>query len=265
MPAEAPPQARPLADHGVLVTRPARQAERLTRQLEGLGARVLRFPLVRIGPPTDPDAAQARLAELARADLVVFVSANAVRFAFELLPGLAARLEGVRLACLGEATAAALRACGLGVDLVPREGNTSEALLATEPLQREAIAGCEVGVVKGEGGRDLLLDALQARGARVAGIDVYRRELPTEDLPAFLDAHAGEIAVVVITSGEALEHFVRLGGLERVRALPLVVPSERVAQRAAALGLTGPRAAPPRVSDAELARATVGLVQRLSH
>jgi uroporphyrinogen-III synthase len=263
MPDEAPSAAGPLAGRGVLVTRPARQAERLARQLEGLGARVLRFPLVHIGPPTDPDAAQAHLAELARADLVVFVSANAVRFAFELFPGLAGHLEGVRLACPGEATATALRACGLGVELVPREGNTSEALLAMEPLQREAIAGCTVSVVKGEGGRDLLFDALEARGARVVEIDVYRRELPTEDLPAFLDAHRGEIAVAVITSGEALEHFVRLGGLERVRALPLVLPSERVARRAVALGLTGPRAVPPRVSDAELAAATVRLVQRL--
>jgi uroporphyrinogen-III synthase len=263
MPGEAAPGPRPLADQGVLVTRPARQAERLARRLERLGARVLRFPLVHIAATGDPDAARARLAELDRADIVVFASANAVRFAFELLPELAGHLAGARLACPGEATAAALRARGLEVELVPREGSTSEALLALQALQAATVAGCVVVVVKGEGGRELIARTLAARGARVASIDVYRRELPGGDLPAFLSAHRGEIEVAVITSGEALEHFARLAGLERVRTLPLVLPSERVAQRAGALGFTGPWAVPRRVSDAELARATVCLVARL--
>jgi len=265
MPAEAVRDAAPLAGTAVLVTRPARQAVRLSLQLERLGASVLRFPLVRIGPPVDPNLAQSRLAELGRAHLVIFVSANAVRFAFELLPEFASHIEGVTLACPGDATSSALRLSGLEVQLVPRRGTTSEALLAMEELQAAAISGRAVAIVKGEGGRDLLENALEERGARVIAIDVYRRELPAGDLPAFLDEHAGALTMAVITSGEALAHFARLGGIERVRALPLVLPSDRVLEQAVALGFAGPFSVPARMSDAGLAQAAVRLRGTLDH
>jgi len=257
--------AAPLGGAGVLVTRPVRQAERLSRELERLGAAVLCFPLVRIAPPVDPNRAQSRLAELRHAHLVIFVSSNAVRFAFELLPELATHIEGVTLACPGDGTAAALRLSGLEAQLVPRRGNTSEALLAMEDLQAASVAGRTVAIVKGEGGRDLLESRLEERGARITLIDVYRRELPTGDLPAFLDQHAQQLTMAVITSGDGLAHFARLGGIERVRRVPLVLPSDRVLEQAVALGFAGPFSVPARMSDPGLAQAAVRLWTTLAH
>ena len=109
-----------------------------------------------------------------------------------------------------------------------------------EELQDAAVAGRAVAIVKGEGGRDLLESRLEERGARVTAIDVYRRELPAGDLAAFLDEHAGALTMATITSGEALSNFARLGGMPRVRGIPLVLPSDRVLEQAVALGFGGP-------------------------
>lgn len=250
-----PDDAAALAGQCVLVTRPPRQAWRLARALERHGARVLRFALVEIAAPADPNAAQANLARLDRSDFAIFVSANAVRFAAHLLPGLPARLDRTRVACVGDATAAALQAIGAPAHVVPQQASTSEALLALDELQQPSVQDREVAIVRGEGGRELLARTLEQRGARVSVIEVYRREPPRGDLPAFLDAHASQIDLGIVTSGDALQRLATLGGLQRVRDLPLVLPSDRVLEQAVSLGFAGPFSVPVRMNDGELVRA----------
>lgn len=244
-----------LAGRGVLVTRPPRQAWRLARTLERHGARVLRFALVEIAAPADPNAAQARLARLERCELAIFLSANAVRFAAQLLPDLPARLGRTRIACVGDASAWALQTIGAPVHVVPQEASTSEALLAQDALQQASVHDREVAIVRGEGGRDLLARVLEERGARVSVIEVYRREPPRGDLPAFLDAHAADIDLGIVTSGDALRRLATLGGMQRVGAMPLVLPSDRVLEQAVALGFAGPFSVPRRMNDEELVAA----------
>ena len=55
-----------------------------------------------------------------------------MRFALDALP--TDLLDGVRIAALGPATAAALHSAGLAVDLVPEGDNTSESLLRAPEL-----------------------------------------------------------------------------------------------------------------------------------
>ena len=257
-------EAAALAGRGVLVTRPPRQAWRLARALQRHGARVLRFALVEIAAPADPNAAQAGLARLERSDLVIFVSANAVRFAAQLLPDLPARLDRTCIACVGDATASALQTIGAPVHVVPREASTSEALLAQDALQHASVHGREVAIVRGEGGRELLARALEERGARVSVIEVYRREPPHGDLPAFLDVHAADIDLGIVTSGEALRRLATLGGMQRVRAMPLVLPSDRVLEQAVSLGFAGPFSVPRRMNDDELVAAAGRLAVSLA-
>lgn len=244
---------------GVLVTRPAQQAEGLSRRLERDGARVLRFPLVCIGPAPDPNAAQAGLAALEGVDMAIFVSANAARFAVTVLPDLPSRLGSARIACVGAATAAALERLGIHAELVPPDATTSEALLGLPALDQPAISGRRVAIIKGEGGRPLLADTLVDRGALVEVIDVYRREPPREDLGAFLDRNAPAIQLGVVTSAESLQRLAELAGLDRVREMPLVLPSKRVLDRALDLGFHGPFEVAQRMSDEELAAAAARL------
>jgi uroporphyrinogen-III synthase len=72
-----------LGGRGILVTRPAHQAEPLCGLIEAAGGRALRFPVMEIRPAADQPAVQADLARLAGYDLAIFVSANAVQYTLE--------------------------------------------------------------------------------------------------------------------------------------------------------------------------------------
>jgi uroporphyrinogen-III synthase len=203
----------------------------------------VRFPALEILGPADKAAARAELAGAASADLLVFVSANAVSYAFPLLPD---QLPlDIAVAAVGEATAAALTGVGLDPTLVPQRMD-SEGLLALPALQ--SMNGRRVYLLRGNGGRELIADTLAERGARVSQVEVYRRQLPQR--PAGVANLVGNwdrlVDVVTATSNAVLDNlFTLLGeqGAPRLRDTPLVVISERMAQHAAKLGCTRVRVA----------------------
>ncbi len=223
-----------LAGRGILVTRPAHQAEPLCRLLRASGACPIRFPALAIAPPRDRAHSYRSMARLWRFDLVIFVSANAVEH------GLAAagRLpSGPRLAVIGQASARALAMHGYSVDLQPDSGADSEALLASPALQQ--LAGQRVLIVRGEGGRGTLAETLRARGATVEYADVYRRVRPAGG-PRPLLAHwqRGELHAVTAASNETLQNLYEMlaGVHQQLLATPLVVASARARELALALG-----------------------------
>ncbi|MGB5641316.1 MAG: uroporphyrinogen-III synthase, partial [Sedimenticolaceae bacterium] len=97
-----------LAGLSVLVTRPEHQSEGLCDLIQSAHGRPVRFPALEILGPTDKKAARTQLEGIKRADLLIFVSANAVQYAFPLLPE---QLPfDIDIAAVGRATAAALAA-----------------------------------------------------------------------------------------------------------------------------------------------------------
>ena len=250
----------PLSGAGVLVTRPLHQSEGLQRILERMGARAYAHPLLRIAAPLDPNTAQAALASIGASDMVVVVSANAVRAAVTILPDVASQLARPLIACLGIATAKALQGIGVSVDVMSETGSTSEALLAVDEISAAAVHGRHISIIKGEGGRSLVADTLGARGAHVQIVNVYRREPIGDGLAAVLDDNAGTIDMAIVTSGELLSRLHEVAGLARVQDLALVLPSDRVLGQAVALGLRGPFVVPRQVNDGELARAAARLL-----
>jgi uroporphyrinogen-III synthase len=223
-----------LSGIGVLVTRPAGQAEALCRRIEAAGGRAIALPAAAILPVSDPEPARALLAT--PWDLMVFVSRNAVEHALPLLPG-GCLPEGPTIAAVGQATARALAAAGREPDLVPGGRFDSEALLAMDALAD--VLGFRVLIVRGEGGRPTLGETLVERGARVAYAEVYRRVRPQID-PAPLLAHwSRDIQVATATSDDILQNLLELftpDGRDALVATPLVVVSERTAELARSLG-----------------------------
>lgn len=219
----------------VLVTRPASQADPLCELIEQHHGRPIRFPSLEIATVPDAQKVRSDLALACQGDMLIFVSVNAVQFAFSLLPD--SLPDDLVIASVGQATASKLTAYGLDPDLLPREGYNSEGLLALDELQN--MQGKQVTIVRGNGGRSRLKDALEQRGARVAYAEVYQRLLPKRSPANLLAGWNRMIDVVTVTSNASLDNLFTLLGREgqsKLESTPLMVISERMARHAKALG-----------------------------
>lgn len=233
-----------LGGEGILITRPARQAAGLARQIAAIGGTPLVFPAIVILPPTDRRALDTAQRELARYDYAVFVSANAVEYGVGDPTAWPARLK---VFAPGPGTAAALAAVGILDVHVPLTTMDSEGLLALPEL--EAAAGKRVVVFRGDGGRELLGSALRARGARVDHVECYVRAKPAAGATG-LEAALRErrVAATTLTSSEGLDNLWEVLGADaraRFAAIPAFVPHPRIAERARALGIADVIVTPP--------------------
>ncbi len=204
-------EERPLAGRSVAVTRAREQSSRLAARLRALGAEVVETPAIRIvpldGPVPDPS----------HYDLICLTSPNGVQLLFERLAGAgldARALHGARVAAIGPATMRALRAHGVLADVMP-ERAVAEALveaLGDVPVRRALVARAKVA-------RDVLPDALRARGAEVDVLELYEtvaEPLSGEQLDAARAADyitftsASTVANLLGAAGGALETRARL-------------------------------------------------------
>ncbi|MGE0079755.1 MAG: uroporphyrinogen-III C-methyltransferase [Thiohalomonadaceae bacterium] len=248
--------ARELAGVGVLVTRPAHQADTLSRLIADAGGTPVHWPTLEIAPPQDPAAADA-LDRITGFDLVVFVSANAVTQGLARLgKPLPADLQ---IAVVGDGTARALEEqTGRAPTLKPRDSFDSEGLLALPELQD--MSGRRVLIVRGEGGRELLAQTLRERGAEVEYAAVYRRAIPAAPpAEAWTALAEGRVHAVTSNSSEGLRNLVSMAGAltPRLLALPLIVGARRQREAAAALGFQGPIIVADNADDASIAAAVV--------
>lgn len=231
----APPPCH-LGGLSVLVTRPAHQAEGLCDLIEAAHGRPIRFPTLEILGPRDKHAARSDLRIAARADMLIFVSTNAVQYAFPLLPD---QLPlDIDVAAVGTATARALSEAGLDPTLLP-ERMDSEGLLALPALQ--AVAGKSIVILRGNGGRELLFETLAERGAQVTQVEVYRRQAPQRAAAArnLVGGWEQLVDVVIATSNAIFDNLVQMLGEQGktlLQATPLIVVSQRTAEHAVANG-----------------------------
>jgi uroporphyrinogen III methyltransferase / synthase len=189
--------SRALHGRTVAVTRARGQASALVQRLLALGARVVEAPAIRVralaGPPLDPSPY----------DLVCVTSPNGAAGLFERLAagGHDARaLAGAHVAAIGPGTAAALAEHGVIADVVP-ERAVAEGLveaLAEVPVRRALI-------VRARQARELLPDALRARGAEVDVLDVY--ETVAEPLAAEVLEQARGADYITFTSASTVHFF----------------------------------------------------------
>ena len=233
----------------VLVTRPAHQADTLCSLVEARGGKTVRLPLLSIVPVQQPGLARRLLDNARDWDCWLFTSVNAVQYARQL------GVEGwpARLAAVGPATAAALEISGLGV-ATPLGAYSSEGLLELPEFKR--IDGQRILIVTGADGLAVLGPALRERGARVEVAEVYRR-VPLPYDGEHISQTLRSIDAIVITSGQALEHLLRLTPEPMRKVLlqkQLVVPGPRVVEKASQLGFQA-LVTPEKMSDAAIVQA----------
>lgn len=230
---------------GVLVTRPAHQAAALAARIRELGGDPVLSPALLIEPLSDRLARDLTPAKLSTFDLAIFVSPNAARIALAHLGKSGGLPQTLRVAAVGPGTAAELADADAGAGIggpdgviTPSQGFDSEALLAA--LAPDQIAGRRIVIIRGEGGREFLGQALEARGARVEYIECYRRIRPSGTLDALLPRwRSGGIGASIVTSAEIVENLYAMAGEAGspwVRRTPMFVPHPRVAAAAYRLG-----------------------------
>lgn len=206
----------------IWLTRSQPGADRQADDLRAAGHCVVAAPVIAIEPLAPPVPAGPW-------HVVVFLSEHAVRFGLDALRG-ETWIAGARVLAVGPRTVTALDETGLAA--TAPEPPTSEGLLALPALARVEDVG--VLLVRGEGGRGLLAEALTARGARVGSFACYRRR-PVTRLAVAVD----HCEVVIAASGEGLRQAAALWlGLGLRRDVPVLVPSARVAGMAVEVGLT---------------------------
>jgi uroporphyrinogen III methyltransferase/synthase len=203
-------EKKPLLGRRVAVTRNREQAGELVVRLEERGAEVLRLPLLSIAPASDPEVEEEIFEELGSYDWIVFSSANGVRCFFDLLIKKFEDLRSLgtlRIAAVGEATARAIRAYHLRVDLVPTRATAED--LADALVETGGLDSAKIVVVTGNLGRDVLIDRLNEAQAIVDRFPVYRTE--KTDLSDHLGAKSFReqgADAVIFTSSSAVRSFV---------------------------------------------------------
>ncbi|MCI0517972.1 MAG: uroporphyrinogen-III synthase [Woeseiaceae bacterium] len=215
-----------LSGHRILVTRAVEQAADLANAVEAAGGTALRLPLLEI-VPRDAQQISDDVGRMNSADIVIYVSPNAVRHGFAWHP------EAAETAAIGPTTRKELELRGVAHVVCPDNGYDSESLLDNEAFTD--VAGKTIRIIRGQDGRELLGSTLRNRGATVQYLAAYlrrARRVPEYEIREF--AHRlrrGEISCITVMSDATVESLVAIlpvADRELLRHTRLVTPSSRV-------------------------------------
>lgn len=205
-------EKKPLFGKRIAVTRTRQQAGELIDQLRDLGADAFELPTIRIEPPADKRAFYELVSDAHIYDWIIFTSPNGVdaffRAFFEIFSD-AREIGGVRIAAIGPATAARVKAHHLAVDLQPEKYVAEEILKA---LQNEtSVENLKFLLPRAEGAREILASELTRLGAIVDEATAYRTVPETDDISGGIRRFREEGAdLVTFTSSSTAENFAAL-------------------------------------------------------
>ncbi len=200
---------RPLFGQRIVVTRSREQASDFAHRLTELGAEVWEIPCIKLGLPTQLQLVADAMLELNSYDWLVFTSPNGVAtffdYFFKAFKDMR-DLGGARIAAVGPGTAAKLRELHLQVDLMPEEALAAKVAAAFKKF--ETIENLKICLLRAEVANPELPKALEALGAIVDDIAVYKTLAETEDSTGagakLLEAGADWLT---FTSASTVEHF----------------------------------------------------------
>jgi uroporphyrinogen III methyltransferase/synthase len=254
-------ETRPLFGWRVLVPRTKEQAASVCDQLRASGAVPEQVPTIAVEPPRTPQQMERAVRGLVtgRYQWVAFTSANAVRAVREKFEeyGLDARaFAGVKVAAVGEQTAASLRAFGITPDLMPAGDEQSAEGLANswpayddllDPINRVLLPRADIAT---EG----LVARLTELGWEAEDVTAYRTVRAAPPPAPIREAiKGGGFDAVLFTSSSTVRNLIGIAGKPHAVTVIAVIGPE-TAKTAAEFGLrvdvVAPRASTAALVDA---------------
>ena len=233
----------------VLVTRPDERGQQLVDMLAKAGVVAIHLPLFNIEAGAELNGLPNKFAQLKVGDYVFAVSKSAVDFADKALKntGFVWR-DDLQYFTVGQGTAQHFAMITTLAVHYPTTQENSEGVLQLAAMQN--LQGKTILILRGNGGRELLSEQAQQRGANVEIVECYRRESivynSTEQIS--LCKRAG-VQTIVATSAEVLTllvDFVPQNEHNWLKSCQLITVSERISHLAQALGwqnvIVSPRA-----------------------
>ena len=229
-----------LAGMSVLVTRASHQATRLCKLIEREGGEPICFPVTEITPLSAHEPVlQDGLAQIPTANVVVFLSPNAVLFGLALFESQGIRLPSrAEILAIGPGTKRQLESHCTVVSGVPLVLFNSEGLLQLPQLGD--VTGRTVVLVQGEGGRTQVAEMLVERGAHVVYLPCYRRSRSSQVDHRVLERWRRQgIDVIVLTSASGADHLWEIldeEAKELLEKVTIATVSKRIRDHCRALG-----------------------------
>jgi uroporphyrinogen III methyltransferase / synthase len=212
-------ETKPLFGWRVLVPRTKEQAGSLSASLRGFGAVPEEVPTISVEPPRNPlqmDKAIRGLVE-GRYEWIAFTSVNAVKAVREKFDeyGLDARaFSGLKIAAVGEKTAAAIAGWGLRADLVPSGEQSARGLLEDWPPYDDVLDPINrVFLPRADIATETLVAGLHELGWEVDDVTAYRTVRATPPPAPTREAiKSGKFDAVVFTSSSTVRNLVGIAG-----------------------------------------------------
>jgi uroporphyrinogen III methyltransferase/synthase len=236
-------ESRALYGWTVLVPRTKDQAGEMSEKLVSHGALPVEVPTIAVEPPRSPAQMERAVKGLVdgRFQWVVFTSTNAVRAVWEKFNefGLDARaFSGVKIACVGQATADRVRAFGINPELVPSGEQSSLGLLdefppyddVFDPVNRVLLPRADIAT-------ETLAEGLRERGWEIEDVTAYRtvRAAPPPASTREM-IKTGGFDAVCFTSSSTVRNLVGIAGKPHARTIVACI-GPKTAETAAEFGL----------------------------
>jgi uroporphyrinogen III methyltransferase/synthase len=236
-------ESKPLFGWRVLVPRTKEQAAAVSERLRDYGAVPEEVPTISVEPPRTPQQMERAVTGLVtgRYQWIAFTSANAVRAVREKLEeyGLDARaFAGVKVAAVGEQTAASLAEFGIKPELVPEGEQSSEGLAAAwppyddvlDPINRVLLPRADIAT-------ETLVARLTDLGWEAEDVTAYRTVRAAPPPAPIREAiKGGGFDAVLFTSSSTVRNLIGIAGKPHAVTVIAVI-GPQTAQTAAEYGL----------------------------
>jgi len=212
-------ETKPLFGWRILVPRTKEQAGSLSARLRGFGGVPEEVPTISVEPPRNPlqmDKAVRGLAD-GRYEWIAFTSVNAVKAVREKFEeyGLDARaFSGLKIAAVGDKTAAAIADWGLRADLTPSGEQSAAGLLEDWPEYDELLDPINrVFLPRADIATENLVAGLVDLGWECDDVTAYRTVRAAPPPAPVRDAiKTGKFDAVVFTSSSTVRNLVGIAG-----------------------------------------------------